>query len=1057
MLRPRGSRFCLVVPAARPVSEQREPADADHTEPDCNETAAAVSVGVLVLLMDPVCDEASVLKEQLNHFTSGSATVRVPSSSNRENWSGCGLEGHSCRAFDSSQLSDQRSGARENGRAGGRATYVEGEGGVGGEGEGRSKKTEEMLRDCGCESDNGGKTLHRRVEREERLSRFTCFLVTYKNPSSVPSREARDAQVGPRLPKFGSRTKSTTSASSGAQTVPTPTANAATFTGATASSTRLTNGFYHHPGPAGVNGGVTAPSASAKQNGFIRVPTSFSVKWRKENGMTTDDGGANAEPEWRGGRDGNVGQNRPGNNINQYYYQRQQASPVVSQHDTKKTTASSAGMGRGFGQSVSSSSSPSPQSSPRTLPVSKSGTLGSKPSPTASRLTNGTKQALNALPGSRSGTSGSLSRPQSFPRPGGPGPGSRTGSPFQKKPPASRSLSSDSIGSAPTVRLMESDRFRSRSLNQVRQQPSLLRSPSSSSSSSLPRSPTVTRPYSVTRPAVRGPAQAPPTGRQTPEGGGGGVKASGRSGLVPPSALKKPLLPNLGPASKPSGISYKLSRPSLIKQARPFRVTSARVSGGDPDVNLGATSAERPPATGNSSESSPEAPETEGLPTEPVAQAEVSILGETLEDMSLSSTSSLDRDDTSQEYMDDFDNLGIGDIGIMLLPSKNDEDDSGLDQSCARFDKLAVNGVAEATGLCFLEDGLDWAGVQLSGEGAEHRLTQLGCRRRTSHQEYHEQGGSSLDLSPSDSCGSGGTYMWDEEGLEPLGGAVTTASINTTNSSTTHHIGSFDSDVNSIVRPAFRHNQLIRTSSSEPGRQNQVFRTSWSEPVGQNQVVRVSSSELGRQNQFVRTRSSELVRQNQVVRTRSLEPVRQNQVIGTRSSEPVRQNQVVRTRSSEPGRRNQFVRTRSSESVRQNQSQIFHSSGRENQEPLTDRVPPPPPLAQAPPPAQAPPSARPCPEIPAVSLPDDMTEEREDDGKRPTKEKRGAHCRSLKLPQPSKLCLFLSQTSAAARPPQTRASRQPSTPHDPESEGSSVLKPALDTSGLSRLPKPKSH
>lgn len=31
---------------------------------------------------------------------------------------------------------------------------------------------------------------------------------------------------------------------------------------------------------------------------------------------------------------------------------------------------------------------------------------------------------------------------------------------------------------------------------------------------------------------------------------------------------------------------------------------------------------------------------------------------ETLEDMSLSSNSSLDTNDTSQEYMDDFDNLG---------------------------------------------------------------------------------------------------------------------------------------------------------------------------------------------------------------------------------------------------------------------------------------------------------------------------------------------------------------------------------------------------------------
>ena len=56
-------------------------------------------------------------------------------------------------------------------------------------------------------------------------------------------------------------------------------------------------------------------------------------------------------------------------------------------------------------------------------------------------------------------------------------------------------------------------------------------------------------------------------------------------------------------------------------------------------------------------ESPPEAPER-GLSAAMVAQREVSILGETLEDMSLSSNSSLDRNDTSQEYMDDFDNLG---------------------------------------------------------------------------------------------------------------------------------------------------------------------------------------------------------------------------------------------------------------------------------------------------------------------------------------------------------------------------------------------------------------
>ncbi|KAF3853096.1 hypothetical protein F7725_013784 [Dissostichus mawsoni] len=114
-------------------------------------------------------------------------------------------------------------------------------------------------------------------------------------------------------------------------------------------------------------------------------------------------------------------------------------------------------------------------------------------------------------------------------------------------------------------------------------------------------------------------------------------------------------------------------------------------------------------------------------------------------------------------------------MGILLLSSKNDEDDSGLDQSCARFneeDKMAVSGVSKA-GLCFLDDGVDWTSNQ---------------------QEDHEQGGSSLDLSPSDSCGSGGTYLWDEEGLEPLVGGNASIHSNSNNL----HIGSFDSDLNSI-------------------------------------------------------------------------------------------------------------------------------------------------------------------------------------------------------------------------------------------------------------------
>ncbi|XP_041671709.1 serine-rich coiled-coil domain-containing protein 2-like isoform X2 [Cheilinus undulatus] len=590
------------------------------------------------------------------------------------------------------------------------------------------------------------------------------------NPPTMPTMVSR-------LPKFGSRPK-LDSPSNGAQIGPPPTANSFT-------STRLTNGFYHHPGPAGVNGGLTAPPASLKQNGFLRVPSSFSMKWRKENETLE-----NGEHEGRRGKGGNVGQNRSVNNVHQYYSQRQQTSPVSSQSDVKKLTTTSAGKGRGSVHPVTAS--PPAQ-------VSKTGPAGSKPSRAALGQMNGTKQTQYSFNGSKprkGAQNGALRQPLTFTRPAATrsasGLGSRSGSPLQKKTPANRSHSSDSLGSAPPVQLTESDRLRSRSLTQFRRQPSPnLTLSSTSSSSSLSHSS----------------AKSPLTNQAPSAGGarGGGVKGKGSAvnagvrmpSLLPPSALKKPLLLSHGPASKPSGISYKLSRPSLIKQSRPLRVTAANEQRDDQE--LSQSQIQSPSTSEPSPESAPEAPETKGFSSELVSQGEVSIVGETLEDMSLSSSSSLDRNDTSQEYMDDFDNLGNGGVGILLLSSKNDEDDSGLDQSCARFDddKSAVNGVAKSTGLCFLDDGEDWTGMRLNGERGEHRLTRLSHRRRTSQPDYHEQGGSSLDLSPSDSCGSGGTYMWDEEGLEPLGGAVTTASINS-NSNTTHHIGSFDSDLNSI-------------------------------------------------------------------------------------------------------------------------------------------------------------------------------------------------------------------------------------------------------------------
>ncbi|XP_054615365.1 serine-rich coiled-coil domain-containing protein 2 isoform X2 [Dunckerocampus dactyliophorus] len=540
-----------------------------------------------------------------------------------------------------------------------------------------------------------------------------------------------------RLPKFGSWSKSTT------QTSPT--------TGA--ASARLPNGFYHHPGPAAVSSTSTGLSTSVRRTGSIRTPTDYSAKWRKD-ALVPDGGGAdNKEAESRGGSV------KHSLNGTAHGHHSQQNSLL----DSKKSILS-----------------PLKESKSQTLSVSKNGPPVSKSKQTGSRPTNGTKQTLNGLSGSKlpSSTSSSLRHPQwstrSVASTSAPGPdsGSRSGSPLHAALPATRSLSTDNLGSASSSHLAKNDRLRSRSLMVVQRRPS-----------PTPSSTNTARPVGG---AKQGGKQstascAPPPARVSSQGPGEGLKA-------PPSALKKPLLPGLGPAPKSNGISYKLSRPSLIKQPRPLRGTHTHGFLREPEVSRGGlgTSVETASSTGSSPASTPEGPESEGPPS----QGEMSILGETLEDMSLSSSSSLDQNHTSQEYMDDFDNLGNGDTGVVLL-AKNDEDDSGLDQSCAAFcdHRAALDGVTREAELNFVEHSLDWTDVTLRADG-QNQLTRLS---RSREPEFHEQGGSSLDLSPSDSYCSGGIYMWDEEGLDPLGGAIAHAAMDC---SATQHVGSFDSDVN---------------------------------------------------------------------------------------------------------------------------------------------------------------------------------------------------------------------------------------------------------------------
>lgn len=173
--------------------------------------------------------------------------------------------------------------------------------------------------------------------------------------------------------------------------------------------------------------------------------------------------------------------------------------------------------------------------------------------------------------------------------------------------------------------------------------------------------------------------------------------------------------------------------------------------------------------------------------------------GESLEDMSLSSASSLDRGDNSEEFFDDFysvrDVLSDGD-----LPDNRNFVNSSQTQSLHSF----------------LNETLDWDNMDLEGKKLNCKEIKLHfCVAVLSivhsfvsiHFTVHKKESptkdskgplfmcpnqsdvlqaSSVELSPSNS--SGGTYMWDEDGLEPLAGPGT------------HPYDSYDdSDLNSTV------------------------------------------------------------------------------------------------------------------------------------------------------------------------------------------------------------------------------------------------------------------
>ncbi|XP_059215289.1 serine-rich coiled-coil domain-containing protein 2 isoform X3 [Centropristis striata] len=228
-----------------------------------------------------------------------------------------------------------------------------------------------------------------------------------------------------------------------------------------------------------------------------------------------------------------------------------------------------------------------------------------------------------------------------------------------------------------------------------------------------------------------------------------------------PSALRKPLLPScvltksLG--SSAGSLGYRLARPGQAKQQKPLfpgRVKGDIQPSTAPECGglLGiAVDIEQNGVSNNAhshSESDGSSGAGKGGGSGDHRESSGQTAGETQEDMSLSSASSLDRGDTSEEFLDDFDCVGdvLSDVD---LP-----------------DNRKTGSTTQTRLHNFLNETLDWD-MDLAGHKEESPMQDSQGALVLSPDHGDVLQGSSVEMSPSNS--SGGTYMWDEEGLEPLG------------------------------------------------------------------------------------------------------------------------------------------------------------------------------------------------------------------------------------------------------------------------------------------------
>lgn len=246
----------------------------------------------------------------------------------------------------------------------------------------------------------------------------------------------------------------------------------------------------------------------------------------------------------------------------------------------------------------------------------------------------------------------------------------------------------------------------------------------------------------------------------------------------PYAAGGKKLALSSGPGVS-STLVYRMGHPSLLKSSRPpFSGSMTVDSNKNPSADMcveeeGVVSA-KDSSTGKDQELIENESYRRDNDQTMKHDSKIRYLSDDVDDISLSSLSSSDKNDLSEDFSDDFIDLEDSNrtrITPEDITLKEEKHENGPSKDVFDSPKESEQIFSKAD---------EWIDISVS-DRSECTKHMSGNNLISPDTDY--RAGSSFELSPSDS--SDGTYMWDEEGLEPIGSV--------------HPVGSYESsEMNSI-------------------------------------------------------------------------------------------------------------------------------------------------------------------------------------------------------------------------------------------------------------------